>query len=83
MLFIVVLLFMCLMVGIMSIGVIFSNKPLKGSCGGLNAVGIDGNCKICGKKPSGDCKENNDVLVDTTHAKSLQVYDAMRDRDLS
>lgn len=32
----------------MAIGVILSNKPVKGSCGGLGAVGLAGECEICG-----------------------------------
>jgi hypothetical protein len=32
----------------MAIGVIFNNKPLSGSCGGLNPDGV---CSICGGDP--------------------------------
>lgn len=32
----------------MAVGVIFSNKPIKGSCGGLNNIGLGGECEICG-----------------------------------
>lgn len=45
-------------VAIMSIGVIFQNKPIKGSCGGMSAVGIDAACEICGGVPS-KCEEYN------------------------
>jgi len=37
----------------MSIGVIFNNKPLKGSCGGQ-----DNTCPVCGDKAD-KCKSNN------------------------
>ena len=33
----------------MAVGVIFSNKRLKGSCGGLNKV-LGEDCQICDKK---------------------------------
>ena len=35
-------------IAVMAIGVIFNNKPLSGSCGGLNPDGI---CTICGGDP--------------------------------
>jgi hypothetical protein len=46
-----------LVVAAMAIGVMFGRAPLKGSCGGLNNVGIDGNCEVCGGKPA-SCEES-------------------------
>ena len=40
----------------MAIGVIFANKPIKGSCGGLNALGMKRDCEICGGSPD-DCRD--------------------------
>ena len=37
-----------LVMAAMAVGVIFSNKPIKGSCGGMGALGIDTACEICG-----------------------------------
>ncbi|MGR3838759.1 MAG: (Na+)-NQR maturation NqrM [Cognatishimia sp.] len=34
----------------MSLGVIFMNKRIKGSCGGLNAIGDADQCLVCNKE---------------------------------
>ena len=49
--FFLALLVFVLVVAGMAVGVIFSNKPIKGSCGGMSAIGIDSNCDICGSNP--------------------------------
>jgi hypothetical protein len=36
----------------MSVGVIAGRGPIKGSCGGMNALGIDTECDICGGDPN-------------------------------
>ncbi|MDF1689530.1 MAG: (Na+)-NQR maturation NqrM [Cycloclasticus sp.] len=49
--FLVTFLFFLLFVVVMAVGVIFSNKKIKGSCGGLNSVdGLEGECLLCNKK---------------------------------
>ena len=35
----------------MEIGVLMGRAPIAGSCGGLNNLGIDGACEICGGNP--------------------------------
>ncbi|MEW5248437.1 (Na+)-NQR maturation NqrM [Microbulbifer sp. 2201CG32-9] len=39
---------MVLVVTGMALGAILQNKPLKGSCGGLNNIGMKQDCAICG-----------------------------------
>lgn len=50
--FVLALVVFLLIVAAMAIGVIFGRQPIKGSCGGLGAVGIDQECDICGGNPA-------------------------------
>lgn len=43
---------MLIIIGGMAVGVIFGRQPIKGSCGGMSAVGIDAECEICGGNPA-------------------------------
>lgn len=56
----------------MAVGVIFSNKPIKGSCGGLANVGIQGECEICG----GDMSKCDESDGDTDKRPLALGYDA-------
>ena len=51
-------LFMLLVVGAMSLGVMFGRQPIAGSCGGLKTLGIAGECEICGGDPN-RCESND------------------------
>ena len=35
----------------MAVGVLMGRAPIKGSCGGVGAVGIDHKCDLCGGAP--------------------------------
>ena len=56
------LVFMAIMVA-MAVGVIFGRAPIKGSCGGLGAVGIEQECEICGGDPQ-RCETSGDAGPD-------------------
>ena len=43
---------MLIIIGGMAVGVMFGRAPIKGSCGGMSAVGIDAECEICGGNPA-------------------------------
>ncbi len=50
--------FMALIMGAMAVGVIMGRKPIAGSCGGLNQIGMKEGCDICGGKDE-VCEEEN------------------------
>lgn len=54
--FFLTLLVVGLVVAGMAVGVIMGREPIKGSCGGMGALGIDTACEICGGDP-GRCEE--------------------------
>ena len=62
----------------MAVGVIFQDKPIKGSCGGLNNIGLGGKCDICGSDTS-KCEEETDT--ESTNSSTLDAsmaYDATK-----
>ena len=62
--FILTFIFLLLVVILMSLGVIFMGKNIKGSCGGLNAISGSDKCLVCNK----DIDPNN-PLVDQLNCK--------------
>jgi len=55
-LFLISFVFIALVMAGMAIGVMAGRGPLKGSCGGMGALGIDTACDICGGNPQ-KCEE--------------------------
>ncbi len=51
----------------MSVGVLLGGKPIKGSCGGMSALGMDTVCDICGGNPS-KCDEEQQRVAKEEHA---------------
>jgi hypothetical protein len=49
-----------IVIAAMAVGVIFGRPPIKGSCGGMGALGIDTACDICG----GDAKRCDEETRD-------------------
>ena len=69
--FVLALLVFMAIVAAMAVGVIFDRAPIKGSCGGLGAVGIDQECEICGSDPQ-RCESN-------TEPAPVRQYDPNQD----
>jgi hypothetical protein len=62
---------MLTVVAAMAIGVILSNKPIKGSCGGLSALGMKESCMVCGGNED-EWKKEVEIL-----GKADLAYDVM------
>ncbi|MBL6689323.1 MAG: (Na+)-NQR maturation NqrM [Pseudomonadales bacterium] len=56
----------------MAIGVMKGRAPISGTCGGLNNIGIDGACEICGGNPA-KCDSNEETPA---AGRSTGFYDA-------
>lgn len=60
----------------MAVGAIFQNKPLKGSCGGLNNIGMKQDCAICGGDDD-ECRKEQERQEKLAQAEDL-AYDATK-----
>jgi hypothetical protein len=60
MVFLLSLLIVGLVIAGMAIGVLLGRPPIKGSCGGIGALGIDTACEICGGDPQRCDEETRD-----------------------
>lgn len=49
--FVISFLVFALVIGAMAVGVMAGRDPIKGSCGGVGALGIDNTCELCGGDP--------------------------------
>ena len=47
----------------MAVGVMLGRQPIKGSCGGMGALGIDTACELCGGDPKRCDDETRDGEV--------------------
>ena len=61
--FLITFLVFGLVVAGMAVGVIMGRGPIKGSCGGIGALGIDTACDICGGDPKRCDEETRDGEV--------------------
>jgi hypothetical protein len=74
--FFMTLLIMVCIVAAMSVGVILGDKPIKGTCGGMSALGMDTACDVCGGDPL-KCDEEQERLA---VPGSVLAYDAMAEK---
>lgn len=58
--FVVSVVAILLVIVLMAVGVMAGREPIKGSCGGLNKLGMrDGDCPMCGGNPA-KCDSDTD-----------------------
>ena len=62
-LFVITAIFIGIVMAAMAVGVIMGRGPIKGSCGGMGALGIDTSCDICGGDPRRCDEETRDGEV--------------------
>jgi len=72
--FLVSALVIALVIAGMAIGVIMGRPPIKGSCGGMGAMGVDTACELCGGDPQ-RCEEET-RSPDAGQERSEQFYSA-------
>lgn len=77
--FLMALVVLLVVVAAMAVGVIFGRPPIKGSCGGMAAIGLGNSCDICG----GDRSKCDAAAAadEVPPAADAQFYDAARSRD--
>lgn len=81
-LFFIVLAFMLLIMAIMAVGVMLGRRPIAGTCGGLNRLGMKEGCEVCGGNDQ-VCEEENRKTVSarrrSDESRGLDLgYDATR-----
>lgn len=81
-LFFIVLAFMLLVMAIMAVGVILGRRPIAGTCGGLNRLGMKDGCEVCGGNDQ-VCEEESRKTVSarrrSDESRGLDLgYDATR-----
>lgn len=73
------MIFMMLVVGAMSIGVLMGRKPIAGSCGGVGAALADPEyvCDLCGNDPN-KCEEQSSDAAVSAKPGGASFYDASK-----
>jgi hypothetical protein len=78
-LYIITFFLFCIVIAVMAVGVIFGNRAIKGSCGGLNAIdGLQGSCDICGwtgdpgTVPGDACPDGEGFAISRNHERNMR-----------
>lgn len=76
--FLATFIMMATVMAIMAVGVMAGREPIKGSCGGIGAIGIDQSCEICGGNPQRCDEETRDAGGSEGLKGDARFYDADR-----
>lgn len=79
--FIFAFVILLLLVAGMAIGVMLRGKPIKGSCGGMSALGIDTECEICGGDPNKCENESNEAAATANPDLAYNAAEAKAPRE--
>ncbi|MBN7798398.1 (Na+)-NQR maturation NqrM [Parahaliea mediterranea] len=74
--FLISALVFAMVIAAMAVGVIAGREPIKGSCGGIGALGIDQSCEICGGDPKRCDEETRDGNEQAVAGKRELFYAA-------
>jgi len=72
-LFFISILVIALVIAAMAIGVLAGRPPIKGSCGGMGALGISSSCEICGGNPQ-RCEEETRQTDTGKRKREARLY---------
>ena len=61
--FLIAMVVIGIVIASMAVGVIAGRPPIKGSCGGMGALGVDTACELCGGDPRRCDEETRDGEV--------------------
>jgi hypothetical protein len=77
--FLLAFIVLSVIVAAMAVGVMFGRSPIKGSCGGMQALGMKGDCDICGGD-MGRCEENKKEVAASLNKQQVDAlsYDASK-----
>lgn len=69
MIFLISFIVFAVILAAMAVGVMAGREPIKGSCGGIGALGIDQSCEICGGDPQ-RCETETRSMADSMSASA-------------
>jgi hypothetical protein len=73
-LFLISILVIAAVIAAMAIGVLAGRAPIKGSCGGIGALGLNASCEICGGNAQRCDEKSRSIDAAATRKCQVGVY---------